>query len=677
MSFSPAEAVFDRLRYPYKFALISLIFALPIAFLGYAAFVAYQQQLALADNELQGVSLLRKIRPLVEDVAKHRGMTNAWLNGNAEFKARRDAQALEVDKDFKALIDETALLERFGLVDSAQQLVSDWQQVKSLEGPAATNFSRHTDLLSAIININLLAADSSSLTLDPILETYYLMDAVVNRLPLLAENLGQLRGKAAGVAASQTLNGDQRYQLLMNIQQVSSLREAIKHGYSQIGKTRVGATDQQIKALLVSVDKLIPRLSGYQELIHQEILRASDTDGISISSTRVFDGGTAVIGESLIIYDQTLDILARLLEHRVQENRQVINTGVAILIVSLVVLAWLYMAFYRSVKNSIRTLLLATQDISQGNLSHTVSLRASDETAQLAESLNSLLTALRRVVTDINAASHVLAQGVDDITVVAEQTRSNARTQEGQADQMVSAITEMNASAQEIARNTQSASQEATHARAQIATSADAVHHTQQVIAALGADIRQAVEVMASMAVESDNIGKVLDVIKGIAEQTNLLALNAAIEAARAGEQGRGFAVVADEVRTLAKKTHDSTEEIHNMIARLQGRTNEAVAVIEKGERRARETEEQFAETVTSLGQAQGGIDTLNDMITGIASAANQQTQVCDEVNRNIVEIQTSAGDTVRGAEQTASSGNLMAEQSRKLNKIVSWFTLS
>lgn len=200
------------------------------------------------------------------------------------------------------------------------------------------------------------------------------------------------------------------------------------------------------------------------------------------------------------------------------------------------------------------------------------------------------------------------------------------------------------------------------------------MQHTQKTIEALAQEVENSAQVISRLSEDSTQIGSVLDVIRGIAEQTNLLALNAAIEAARAGEQGRGFAVVADEVRTLASRTQASTLEIQSMIERLQTDASNAVKAMQQGQVQAQQGLSQAAQAENALQTISQSVTRINDMNIQIATAAEEQSSVAEEINRNIVNISQSADATAEGAKQTASAGDELAKLAARLQNLVGQF---
>jgi methyl-accepting chemotaxis protein len=235
---------------------------------------------------------------------------------------------------------------------------------------------------------------------------------------------------------------------------------------------------------------------------------------------------------------------------------------------------------------------------------------------------------------------------------------------------------EMTATVHEVARNTDAAAQAAEQADAQAKEGNQVVASTVQSIRQLADAVDNTAEVIQTLANHSQNIGSVLDVIKGIAEQTNLLALNAAIEAARAGEQGRGFAVVADEVRTLASRTQQSTQEIHEMIESLQAGSKNAVAAMAKGKEQAHSSVELISKAGDSLQTISQTVATIYDMNTQIAAASEQQSTVAEEINRNITNIKSSSDLTAEKSRQSEKSSGELSNVAARLQELTAQFTL-
>ena len=260
------------------------------------------------------------------------------------------------------------------------------------------------------------------------------------------------------------------------------------------------------------------------------------------------------------------------------------------------------------------------------------------------------------------------------MSLVMEETKRDTLQQQSETSQVVTAMNEMTATVQEVARHATEAASAANKADHASVEGKKVVLSTMNAIEALSSEVHSAANVISQLEKDSENIGTVLDVIKGIAEQTNLLALNAAIEAARAGEQGRGFAVVADEVRTLASRTQQSTQEIQAMIENLQVGAQTAVKVMDESRAKAESSVSQAAKAGGSLEDITHSVSLINDMNTQIATAAEEQSAVAEEINRNIVNISEIVDRTADGANQTSIASEELASLAAQLQQLVNQF---
>ena len=308
------------------------------------------------------------------------------------------------------------------------------------------------------------------------------------------------------------------------------------------------------------------------------------------------------------------------------------------------------------------------------DLSERVNIHSRDELGAIVQSFNKMQDKLQKTIHHVTTTTAQQAAATEQMAAISEQTREGVLRQCTEIEQVVTATNEMSATVQEVARSAVRAAEAARNAEAEVSISDKEVREAINAITVMPEGVDNIGLVMNEVQPESENIGTVLGVIEGIAEQTNLLALNAAIEAARAGEQGRGFAVVADEVRLLAQRTQESTAQIQDTIHRLHTGTLKAVETVGENSGRAQLSVEQAAKAISSLDAITRAIGTITEMNTQIASASEQQSQVATEINESIVCISEVNERTASGAEQSAQKSQQLNELSGQLKVLVDEF---
>ncbi len=322
------------------------------------------------------------------------------------------------------------------------------------------------------------------------------------------------------------------------------------------------------------------------------------------------------------------------------------------------------------------TKLIETLAAGHGDLTVKLPVTSQDEIGKLRMAVNAFVESLRNMIETVASEVRQLGAESGELTRFSAELSGQSEQQRSQTTQVATAMNEMTATVQEVARNVSEAAQAAEKGQAEAETGQKVVSATVSSIRKLSDEVESAAAVIARLEESSEKIGSVLDVINGIAEQTNLLALNAAIEAARAGEQGRGFAVVADEVRTLASRTHESTLEIREMIETVQSGTNDAVTAMDRGQSAARDSVSQVEQAGASLQSILQMVSTITNMTTQIASAAEEQSLTAEEINRNVESIHQISEQSATGAEQTARSSSELSELANRLEGLVGQFRI-
>ena len=374
--------------------------------------------------------------------------------------------------------------------------------------------------------------------------------------------------------------------------------------------------------------------------------------------------------------EELLDAMYAELEAAIAAHTSRVNTIsiIAIIVLAGLIigsLAWLAITILRPVTSlaSIMKEIAADKNVALRS-----DLHSNDELGDMARAFNSMMGTFQATLSQVTGSATQMATASEELAAITEDTRRGVEAQTSQTEQVATAMNEMTATVQEVARNAEQAAGAASEANKLTRSGQQVVSNTIDSINALAEEIDNASNVIQQVETGGVQIGTVLDVIRGIAEQTNLLALNAAIEAARAGEQGRGFAVVADEVRTLASRTQQSTQEIQQMIESLQAGTKQAVTAMASSRARAQASVEEAAQAGESLSSIDGAVSVINDMNTQIASAATEQEAVSEEVNKSINEISRIAEDSSNGAKQIDSATAELAQLATALQSMAAQF---
>ena len=337
------------------------------------------------------------------------------------------------------------------------------------------------------------------------------------------------------------------------------------------------------------------------------------------------------------------------------------------------VFAWMLI---KSITAPIATALHAAETIAKGDLTQPIQIDGTDEAGRLLLAMKTMQEKLRDTLQGISGSATQLASAAEELNAVTDESARGLVQQNNEIEQAATAVNEMTSAVEEVARNAVSTSQASRNAATSAGDGRDLVQETVGAIERMSGDVKGTAELIINLANESRDIGKVLDVIRGLADQTNLLALNAAIEAARAGEAGRGFAVVADEVRALAHRTQQSTSEIERMIGSIQSGTELAVTSMRSSTERAESTLSIAKGAGLALNTINVAVEEINERNMVIASAAEEQAQVAREVDRNLVNIRDLSAQSTTGANQTSAASTELSRLAVDLNSMVSRFAL-
>nr|WP_246264149.1 methyl-accepting chemotaxis protein [Aromatoleum toluvorans] len=621
----------NRCSYPVKFGLLGLIIAVAFASLMLTLARQLNATIERTERELVASGLVRPISKAVELVQQHRGLSSAVLGGLESAKATRADKAVEVDHAFETL--EAALPQALRK--------SDWSDIRSrwnglardgLKLDPAENIRTHTRLIQNLLDFQIAVADEYGLTFDPQQDSYYLMSTAVIRTPYLLERIGRLRAKGAGALARGTIDEAGKLDVSVLAGDVS---EAVGDLESNIRKIVAQRPDlaQRLESSFAEMTGKLATVNGVVRQIQAGDLQSTAASAYFGMATEAITVGYRQMNEILL---PTLD---ELLRHRIAEARRVLYFNIAVLVVVAVAIAYLAIGVYLSIMGSVKRLADGSHRLAAGDLTTAIRLQARDELHMIADGFNDMAATMCRLITSIQSNSGQVAETARGMVESARQIDAASQRQSEAASSMAAAVEEMTVGIDHIAGNASSANE---LARRSGRLSGEGGEIVESVVADIG-EIARAVsgsaDTIAELDRSSERISAIVNVIKEIADQTNLLALNAAIEAARAGEQGRGFAVVADEVRKLAERTTQSTQEIAQMVGAIQRDARGAVDSMQGGVTQVNSGVARAQEAGAAMASIRDEAGRVVETVSEISDALREQSVASTEIARNVETI--------------------------------------
>ncbi len=670
---APAVNLANQLRFRTKFAVLAAIVLIPLVLLGTRVIHQINDSIEVIRSEQLGQRYLLDVTPVLRLSMLQRALTNRLLSGDraAQSDLSANQEKLEAafsklaatDRQFNTQLETGDRVQRLHM--GAQRLI---EQAKA-DANQNEMFDNWNDQLTETLNFVYYVSATSGMVLDEDYASLFMIDQSTLRLPRQINIVGQLRGLASGLHDGQTLSAGSRGVIKSMLKNELLIHKELQQSLALL-RRREPALADSIQAPITSA---FASLDSFRADLEVLIGAPSDTiTGVQNLPAK----GNAVVAELYKAQDTLQDALLNTLERRAQEKTSERLFILGMFAVLGLLLVYVFSGIYSAMRRTLNDALVATQLIAQGDLSVRIQVRGKDEMADVGNGLNHMVQAFSSSLAQVERSSQSVSDAAERIGVSIDRAKRSMSAQQSETEQVATAINEMTTSVADVAQNTEGAAHAAEHASQSSNAGLAKMQETRVTIEALADEVERSAQKVSALAQHSQQIGGVIEVIRNIADQTNLLALNAAIEAARAGEQGRGFAVVADEVRTLASRTQNSTEEIRRIIQELQLATDAAVEQMKAGKLRAKECIDSADQASTSLDAINDGVEQIVGMNTQIASAAVQQHAVSEDINRNVTEIRNGSVALMEGIEDNAVTAEELSLLAGELCTVVSRFKL-
>ncbi|MFM5500556.1 methyl-accepting chemotaxis protein [Aeromonas veronii] len=664
--FNPAIRLGNQLSFKYKFLLWSCLMLLPLAYSMANLLGRLQDDNVQANRELAGVVNLAPVPAIEQALLTHRNLVTRHayeVDPVDDDQVKAAAQA--VDQSLQAFADTRQNNPSFEVIQQG------WAALQGEAGKLEVEQSnlRHDKLLTEVRHLYKHITASSSLIQDPALGTYYMVILASERLPQMRDLLAQVRDRAATIADFGLFQAEGYSGLRFRLDLISATLQELEADLTllyQIEPAYRAELGQQTDALIQLVRQGVETMEN--KMMKDQLVQLS-TKEVQALGDKMDEAITAVAG-------QVRQRLEADLHQRLTANQRHFWWITAPLTASLLLYLYLMIGAYLSLRDTVGRVRDIAARVNAQDLSQHIEIVGQDELAAISRDYNVTLETLRTLMLRVRENGVTVVESATEIEARTCRSQEVIADQQGETHQVATAIKELAATSQDMAGNALQAARMTQEAQNVVGQGEDVVERTIKAIDHINREVLRTADTIGQLEQQCSQIGGVISVIRGIAEQTNLLALNAAIEAARAGEQGRGFAVVADEVRSLANRTQGATVEIQQMIEQLQSGARASVTAMSAASHEAQEGVGLAQEAKQAFGAITEKVDRMVDTNAIIASAIEQQGAVVNEIERNVVRISGGSDEALQVANAARDAARQIHQLTEQLRAMVQSFVL-